>query len=74
MPKYLYMCDTCVKTIELEHSMNEVGIVDRYCDICGNKLRRLFIPIGFVLKGGGFYTSQKRKDQLKKQHTEFKEE
>jgi predicted nucleic acid-binding Zn ribbon protein len=30
------------------------------CEVCGGKLKRVFHPVGVVLKGSGFYSTDNR--------------
>ena len=70
MPTYDYECDACGHEFELFQSISDS--VKRKCPECGKqKLRRLFGTGGaIVFKGSGFYQTDYRSDNYKKQAKE----
>ena len=65
MPIYEYYCEDCQKTFEAFQSINDDSVPD--CKFCqGNKARKLISPVGFVLKGAGFYANDYPSESRKK--------
>src|SRR5918996_1203960 len=58
MPTYEYVCVDCANRFEVTQRIGETP--PSVCEICGGKLRRVFHPIGIVLKGSGFYRTESR--------------
>jgi putative FmdB family regulatory protein len=58
MPTYEYVCVDCANRFEVSHPIGDEA--PSVCEICGGKLRRVFHPIGIVLKGSGFYRTESR--------------
>jgi len=58
VPTYDYQCRECGHTIEVIHSMTEVG--PERCERCGGELRRVLFPAGIIFKGSGFYKTDSR--------------
>lgn len=58
MPTYEYVCVDCANRFEVSHPIGDAA--PSVCEICGGKLRRVFHPIGIVLKGSGFYRTESR--------------
>jgi putative FmdB family regulatory protein len=58
VPTYDYQCRDCGNTIEVIHSMLEVGPTT--CERCGGPLRRILHPAGIIFKGSGFYKTDSR--------------
>jgi len=58
LPRYDYRCKECDREFEAVH-----GIHDNVeeCRFCGGEVRRVFHPVGIVLKGPGFYATDSRK-------------
>ena len=56
MPIYEYRCEDCQKIFETVQKIDDDSIPD--CKFCkGNKVKKLLSPVGFVLKGAGFYAN-----------------
>ncbi len=53
MPTYVYRCSRCGSEIEVFQSMSDPPL--KRCRACRGALRRVFHPVGIVLKGSGFY-------------------
>lgn len=58
MPTYEYACTSCKNRIEVVQSFRDPPLDT--CDLCGSPLKRVFHPVGIVLKGGGFYSTDNR--------------
>ncbi len=59
MPVYDYQCTACGEQVEVIH-----GAEEKYkgkCEKCGASLQKLFIPVGIVFKGSGFYINDSKK-------------
>jgi putative FmdB family regulatory protein len=57
MPTYEYKCDKCDHTFEEFHGVND-NVEE--CPKCGEKVRRVFHPVGIIFKGSGFYKTDSR--------------
>ena len=65
MPIYEYHCEDCQKSFENFQRVDDDSIPD--CKLCkGNKVKKLLSPVGFVLKGSGFYTNDYPSESRKK--------
>lgn len=66
MPTYEYRCDACEHEFEMFQSITAGAI--RKCPECGKlKVKRLISSgAGFIFKGSGFYETDYRSDQYKK--------
>ena len=58
MPTYEYACLSCERHFEVYQSFSDEPL--RTCEVCGGPLRRVFHPVGIVLKGSGFYSTDNR--------------
>jgi putative FmdB family regulatory protein len=59
MPVYTYRCDNCGVQFERRQSFNDRHLVR--CPECGkNALHRVYLPVGVVFKGSGFYVTDNR--------------
>ena len=58
MPTYEYQCLSCGRHFDVVQSFSEEPL--RTCEVCGGPLRRVFHPVGIVLKGSGFYSTDNR--------------
>jgi putative FmdB family regulatory protein len=58
MPTYEYVCMSCGHQIEVVQRFSDEPL--RECPKCGGPLRRVFHPVGIVLKGSGFYSTDNR--------------
>lgn len=63
MPTYEYACMQCGRHIEVVQSFSDEPL--RTCDECGGPLKRVFHPVGIVLKGSGFYSTDNRSSKSK---------
>jgi putative FmdB family regulatory protein len=59
MPTYEYVCVDCANRFEVSQRIGDAP--PPVCQICGGRLRKIFHPIGVVLKGSGFYRTEGRK-------------
>ncbi|MCK4606901.1 MAG: zinc ribbon domain-containing protein [candidate division Zixibacteria bacterium] len=65
MPTYLYHCRDCREDFEEFQSITDKPI--EVCPRCGGKAERIITGgVGFLLKGSGFYATDYRSDQYKK--------
>ena len=55
MPIYSYKCSKCGKVFEKFQKVGENSKI--YCEDCGGEAVRLFLPVGVIFKGSGFYTT-----------------
>jgi len=59
MPTYEYRCTACEEHLEVVQSFKDEPLTK--CPNCGKKaLRKLFSPVGIILKGSGFYKTDSR--------------
>ena len=58
MPTYEYQCLNCGRHTEAVQRFSDDPL--RECPHCGGPLRRVFHPVGIVLKGSGFYSTDNR--------------
>jgi putative FmdB family regulatory protein len=59
MPTYEYACSDCGHEMEVVHGFSDKP--PRKCPNCGKlSLRKVFHPVGIVLKGTGFYKTDSR--------------
>ncbi len=54
MPTYLYECQSCEKTFEVDQRMSEDPLKDCRCGAKGS-LKRLIQPTAVMFKGSGFH-------------------
>jgi putative FmdB family regulatory protein len=60
MPEYPYKCLKCGTRFSIIRSVREDW--EPHCPKCSDlNTQRVFIPIGVVYKGGGFYQTDNRK-------------
>ena len=55
MPTYEYKCDACGERFEVVQRITEDPLTE--CRSCKGTIRRVIGPAGFVLKGGGWDTT-----------------
>ena len=55
MPIYEYECEKCHNNFEEWQKNHECR--EAVCPVCGGKAERVISPTSFVLKGGGWYTT-----------------
>lgn len=58
MPTYEYQCTVCSERLEVVQRFSDDPLTT--CEPCGGALRRVFHPVGVVLKGSGFYATDNR--------------
>src|SRR5882724_8513162 len=59
MPTYEYRCTNCDEHLEVVQSFSDEPLTK--CTVCGKKaLRKVFSPVGIILKGSGFYKTDSR--------------
>ncbi len=59
MPVYSYRCDHCGVQFDQKQKFSDEPL--KVCPECGQpKLRKLFLPVGIVFKGSGFYATDHR--------------
>ncbi|MBV8297176.1 MAG: FmdB family transcriptional regulator [Acidimicrobiia bacterium] len=58
MPTYEYACKECGEHVEVVQSFKDEPLTE--CPACGGPLRKVFAPVGIVLKGSGFYRTDSR--------------
>src|SRR2546421_11132858 len=58
MPTYEYACKKCDEHVEVVQSFKDEPLTE--CPSCGGPLRKVFAPVGIVLKGSGFYKTDSR--------------
>jgi putative FmdB family regulatory protein len=58
MPTYEYVCADCGRHVEAVQKFSDPPLEE--CPHCGGKLKRVFHPVGIVLKGSGFYSTDNR--------------
>jgi len=58
MPTYEYACKECGEHVEVVQSFKDDPLTE--CPACGGPLRKVFAPVGIVLKGSGFYKTDNR--------------
>ena len=67
MPTYEYVCLSCERHFEVYQSFSDEPL--RTCEVCGGPLRRVFHPVGIVLKGSGFYSTDNRSSKRRSAET-----
>jgi putative FmdB family regulatory protein len=72
MPTYEYACMQCGRHVEAVQSFSDEPL--RTCEYCGGPLKRVFHPVGIVLKGSGFYSTDNRGSRSKAASPESKKE
>jgi putative FmdB family regulatory protein len=63
MPTYEYACKSCAEHLEVVQSFKDEPLTE--CPSCGGPLRKVFAPVGIVLKGSGFYKTDNRASSSK---------
>lgn len=58
MPTYQYACTTCGEQVEAVQRFSDDPLT--VCPACGGALRKMFLPVGIVFKGSGFYRTDSR--------------
>lgn len=55
MPIYSYKCRKCERVFDSFQRVDENSNIK--CVYCGSEAQRIFSPVGIILKGSGFYTT-----------------
>jgi len=59
MPIYTYRCEDCGVQFERNQKFSDAPLTR--CPECGKKsLRKVYMPVGIVFKGSGFYATDNR--------------
>jgi putative FmdB family regulatory protein len=59
MPIYTYRCENCGVQFERNQKFSDAPLTR--CPECGKKsLRKVYMPVGIVFKGSGFYATDHR--------------
>jgi len=58
MPTYEYACTACGHRLEAVQSFTDDPLTE--CPDCSGALRKVYSPVGIVLKGSGFYKTDSR--------------
>ena len=58
MPTYQYACTECGEQLEKVQKVSDDPLT--VCPNCSGRLRKVFSPVGIVLKGSGFYRTDSR--------------
>lgn len=59
MPVYTYQCDNCGVRFERYQKFEDQTLT--WCPECNKKaLRKVYLPVGIVFKGSGFYSTDHR--------------
>jgi len=59
MPTYTYQCDNCGVRFERQQRFSDPPLSK--CPECSKKaLRKIYLPVGIVFKGSGFYATDHR--------------
>ena len=58
MPTYEYRCTDCGEHLEVVQSFSDKPLTE--CPNCKGQLRKVYSPVGIVLKGSGFYRTDSR--------------
>ncbi len=63
MPIYSYKCKKCGKIFDSFQRADENSNIR--CIYCDSEAQRIFSPVGIILKGSGFYTTDYRSSHKK---------
>jgi putative FmdB family regulatory protein len=56
MPVYTYRCESCGVQFDIHQSFSDSALTR--CPECNKKaLRKVYLPVGIVFKGSGFYST-----------------
>jgi len=58
LPTYEYACTACGHRLEAVQRFSDDPLTE--CPECGAELRKVYAPVGIVLKGSGFYKTDSR--------------
>ncbi len=70
MVTYRYSCEKCGHEFDFDQRITDPP--RRRCPKCRGGVYRVIQPVGHILKGSGFYTTDYRKQDFKKRETEEK--
>jgi putative FmdB family regulatory protein len=70
MPVYEYKCTICNYCFEAEQKMAEKPL--QHCPTCSGPVRRVINPVGVVFKGSGFYITDNKPKEEKKNSKHYK--
>jgi len=71
MPTYEYRCTKCGEHLEVVQSFKDAPLTE--CPQCAGELRKVYSPVGIVLKGSGFYKTDSRKSGGKNLPSRYKD-
>ena len=71
MPTYEYACRDCGRHLEVVQSFSDRPLTK--CPSCKGALKKVFSPVGIVLKGSGFYKTDSRSSGAKSSASKDKE-
>ncbi len=73
MPTYTYRCESCGVQFEKHQKFTDAPLVK--CPECSKKtLRKVYLPVGIVFKGSGFYATDHRSPSGAPRHATGKAE
>jgi len=72
MPIYTYRCDECGLQYEQHQGYND-PVLTRCPECNKNALRKVFLPVGIVFKGSGFYATDHKSPSGQKHTAASKE-
>jgi len=58
MPVYEYLCVECGHRFEQYRKVTDRD--PKQCPKCGGSVRKVFLPVGIIFKGSGFYSTDSR--------------
>ena len=64
MPLYEYQCTECGVRFERHQRFQDAPV--RTCPECGGTVQRLIGPVGVIFKGSGFYSTDHRSGNARK--------
>ncbi|WP_233186294.1 FmdB family zinc ribbon protein [Thermotoga sp. KOL6] len=64
---YRYVCDECGYETTVMHGINETPEI--VCEECGAKMRKAIGKVGIIFKGSGFYITDSKRSEKKKETT-----
>lgn len=65
MPTYEYKCKECSHCFEVKQKISEQPLTQ--CPACGGSLEKVFYPAGIIFKGSGFYITDSRAEEKKRE-------
>jgi putative FmdB family regulatory protein len=71
MPTYEYRCTKCGEHLEVVQSFKDAPLTE--CPTCAGELRKVYSPVGIVLKGSGFYKTDSRSGAKKNLPSRYKD-